>query len=144
MAKPSSSTLMLVAFGVLVFGGLIAFAVFRQVAPSPNDPLAQCLTDKGVKMYGAWYCPHCAAQKEAFGTAFSKVTYVECADPNTKAELQVCKDAGITGYPTWVFPDGSRLEGEQPLDTLAAKAGCQAPTTPTTTSSPSAATPATP
>jgi glutaredoxin len=141
MAKPSSSALMLIGFGVAVFGALIAFAVFHQVAPSPNDALAQCLTDKGVKMYGAWFCPHCAAQKEAFGTAFHNVTYVECAAPD-KSELQVCKDAGITGYPTWVFADGKRLNGEQPLATLAEKAGCDAPSTSGETASPSAATPA--
>jgi len=144
MAKPSSSTLLLIGFGVLVFGGLIAFAVFRQVAPSVNDALAQCLTDKGVKMYGAWYCPHCAAQKEAFGTAFHKVTYVECADTNTKAELQVCKDAGITGYPTWVFPDGTRLEGERRLTELASTSDCAPPPTSSDAAAPSAATPATP
>ena len=134
---------MLVGFGVIVFGALIAFAVFHSVAPSPNDALAQCLTDKGVKMYGAWFCPHCAAQKEAFGTAFHYVTYVECAAAD-KSELQVCKDAGIKGYPTWIYPDGTKLDGEQPLTKLAEKAGCEAPSTSGETSSPSASTPSNP
>jgi thiol-disulfide isomerase/thioredoxin len=99
-----------------------------QVALNPNDPkvvLAQCLTDNGAKMYGASWCPHCAAQKKDFGDAFEKVTYVECAIPgDPQDQTQPCKDAKIVGYPTWVFADGSRVSGEQTLEDLAAKAGC--------------------
>jgi glutaredoxin len=89
-------------------------------------PLAQCLTDKGVKMYGAYWCPHCAKQKKLFGGAFSKVTYVECGVPGESSHQQTkaCDDAKIQSYPTWIFPDGSRVTGEQELESLAKKAGC--------------------
>lgn len=129
MAKLSSSTMMLVGFGVVVFGGLIAFAVFNKAAPSPNDAFAQCLTEKGVKMYGAWWCPHCAKQKALFGSAFDYVDYVECSpnSANKSIVAQECKDAGIEGYPTWTFPDGTELNGEQPLTSLGAKVGCDVP-----------------
>lgn len=107
-----------------------AFAAVRynekQAGPDPRNDLAQCLTDKGVKMYGAYWCPHCSQQKKLFGKSFSKVDYVECAMPgNPQAQVPACKDAGITGYPTWVFPSGDRLSGEQPLADLAEKAGCE-------------------
>jgi hypothetical protein len=97
----------------------------RNQAPDKRNDLAQCLTDKGTKMYGAYWCPHCQAQKKLFGRAFSKVTYIECAVPgNPREQTQACKDANISGYPTWVYPDGSRSNGEQTLSELAEKSGC--------------------
>lgn len=87
--------------------------------------LAQCLSDKGVVMYGAYWCPHCANQKEMFASAWDAVSYVECAQPgNPRAQTKECQDADIEGYPTWVFPDGARLSGERQLAELAEKAGC--------------------
>lgn len=109
------------------------FAYFRiadreAAGPDVRGELAQCLTDKGVKMYGAYWCPHCQAQKKDFGAAFKKVTYVECAIPgDPRAQTQECKDANIQGYPTWVFPDGSRQSGEITLVRLAERAGCAYP-----------------
>ncbi|OGL66527.1 hypothetical protein A2856_02440 [Candidatus Uhrbacteria bacterium RIFCSPHIGHO2_01_FULL_63_20] len=127
MAKLSSSTLLIGAAAVVAIG-LVGFVVSRGSGPGPHDALAQCLTEKGVVMYGAWWCPHCTKQKTLFGTSFSKVNYVECSPGGTKAMSQQCKDDGIEGYPTWVFPDASRLSGEQTLETLALKAGCESPT----------------
>ncbi len=37
---------------------------------------------------------------------------------------EVCQDAGIEGYPTWVFSDGTRLSGDRELSELAEVAGC--------------------
>ena len=106
--------------------GVIVLAVVKGNAPSINDGLAQCLTEKGTKMYGAWWCPHCQAQKKVFGNAFKYVDYVECSDA-AKNMTKQCVDAGITGYPTWVFADGAKLSGEQDFDTLADKTGCELP-----------------
>ena len=89
-----------------------------------TDAFAQCLTDKGVKMYGDYWCPHCINQKELFGSSFEKVQYVECSLPNRGGQNEVCNDAGINGYPTWEFADGSRVEGEMNMENIAAKAGC--------------------
>jgi len=30
-----------------------------------HDAFARCLTDRGVKMYGAFWCPHCVEQKKS-------------------------------------------------------------------------------
>ena len=96
-------------------------------AAAPATPeakaLAECLAAHGVTMYGAFWCPHCAAQKEVFGDAFAQVTYVECSNPD-RTQTQVCIEHKILGYPTWVFPDASRLEGEQTLAQLKEKSGC--------------------
>ena len=92
---------------------------------------AQCLTNKNVTMYGAYWCPHCANQKKLFGTqGFEKVKYVECAVGGPSAQPVLCTEKKIEGYPTWIFPDGSRLQGEISLEELSKKGVCSLPPTP--------------
>lgn len=83
------------------------------------DSFAQCLKEKGITMYGAGWCPHCQNEKKAFGDSFKFVPYVECPD-----EPKRCLDAGVTGYPTWIFPHGEKLVGEQGLQKLSEESGC--------------------
>jgi hypothetical protein len=91
------------------------------------DSFAQCLAAKQAKMYGAYWCPHCAEQKEMFESSFRYVLYVECGVRGSRDEAAVCKDAGIKHFPTWQFADGERREGTQPLPTLGTKTGCPLP-----------------
>ena len=111
-------------FSVAVIIVLIGYAVVAPKPPSVNDAFAQCLTEKGVKMYGAWWCPHCQNQKKLFGTAFQYVDYIECSDPGQRNVRQVCIETDIKGYPTWVFADKSRISGEATFQALADKTGC--------------------
>ncbi|MBU2051586.1 hypothetical protein KKH13_00080 [Patescibacteria group bacterium] len=110
----------------LVLVPLIIYAVFAtpKISSGQYDQLAQCLTDKGTKMFGAYWCSHCANQKRTFGNSFSKINYIECSLPDGKTQTEECQQAGIEGYPTWEFSDGSRLDGEVSLETLAQKSGC--------------------
>lgn len=129
MSKSKQSSYYLYGAAVLVVVGLIVFAANSSVgqsAPSPYDDFASCLTTAGVTMYGAWWCPHCESQKDLFGSAFDHVNYVECSTA-ARTMNQTCRDAGIEGYPTWEFSDGSRASGEQSLETLAQKSGCVLP-----------------
>ena len=98
------------------------------VASGEHLPLAQCLKDKGVVFYGAFWCSHCKAQKAEFGDAVPALPYVECSTPDGKGLTAICVQKAIQSYPTWIFPDGSRLTGEQSLEALAAKSGCAAGT----------------
>ena len=125
MAKITSSQILMGA-ALVVAIGFVAFAVKTGQVPSPATAFAQCLTEKGAKMYGAWWCPHCTKQKVLFGNAFDKVTYVECSDA-TKQMVPLCVSAGIKNYPTWEFADGSRVTGEQSFAALAQKTGCEVP-----------------
>ncbi len=86
------------------------------------DSLAKCLASKGITMYGAYWCPHCQNEKAAFGSSFRYIPYVECAE-----NPQKCLEVGIKGYPTWIFSDGRRFEGEQGLQRLAQESGCPLP-----------------
>ncbi len=100
----------------------------KQESGSPLDRFAKCLTDKGAAMYGVFWCDHCHEQKELFGDSFKYVKYVECVTQDAPRTLiPECKAQGIKHTPTWIFGDGSRLEGTQSLATLASKTGCTAP-----------------
>ncbi len=124
--KKYSSTWVLYGIAVLAVVGLMGFIVMGQAqkADPKMDAFAQCLTEKGVKMFGAWWCPHCKTQKEAFGKSFEKINYTECSAAGTNGMNQICKDAKIEGYPTWEFGDGTRVSGEQALEDLGKKAEC--------------------
>ena len=82
------------------------------------DDFAQCLTDKGIVMWGANSCPHCKAQKADFKGSFDLVTYVDCDQ-----EIQRCIEEGIEGYPTWEI-DGKRIAGKKSLSELSELTGC--------------------
>lgn len=113
---------------VVLVGTWAAYYFFYYRKPvSTLDGFAKCLTSKGAKMYGAWWCPHCAEQKEMFGYAFQYVNYNECSPPGQRTMNDMCKQAGVKNYPTWQYGDGSRVEGTQPLATLAEKTGCKLP-----------------
>jgi hypothetical protein len=88
------------------------------------DTLAQCMTEKGTTFYGAFWCPHCTKQKESLGNSMKYINYVECSLPDKSGQTQVCIDANITSYPTWEFPDGTRVTGVLSPEQLSAKSGC--------------------
>jgi hypothetical protein len=117
--------IVLAAVVVVAAWGAYDYFYYRKV--STLDGFAQCLTEKGTKMYGAWWCPHCADQKEMFGFAFQYVNYTECSPEGQRTMNETCTKAGIKGYPTWQFADGSRVQGPQPLSVLSEKTGCKLP-----------------
>ncbi len=109
---------------------------------SALDNLANCLSEKNVKEYGAFWCPNCAKQEKMFGDSNSilkqKGVYIEC-DPRCKkddqgnlpsacrgieGQAEKCIEEGIDKYPTWIFSDGSKEVGVKELSFLAQKAGC--------------------
>lgn len=102
---------------------LLIATIFLTACQGDADPeleaLAKCLTENGAKFYGAYWCPHCENQKDAFGSAVKYLPYVECTDYQEE-----CAAAGVEGYPTWTFADGSTLVGEQSFGALANAAGC--------------------
>jgi thiol-disulfide isomerase/thioredoxin len=91
---------------------------------------AQCLADEEIAMYGAFWCPHCADQKDIFGkAAFENVDYIEC-DPNHEdGQPELCLAMGIESYPTWERGDGERLLGAQTLEQLEEFSTCELPET---------------
>lgn len=108
---------------VLVLGGKIGSSnISNGSSPGEYDDFAKCLSGNGVRMYGSHLCSHCNNQKALFGASWKFVNYVECA--TTPAGEAACSGAGIRAYPTWVFGDGTKIEGEQSIKQLGAKSGC--------------------
>jgi glutaredoxin len=114
-----------VAVIVVVFiavGGIMAYRSNNNKASVNYDNFAKCLAEKNVVMYGAEWCSHCKAQKEAFGSSFQYIKYVECTTNES-----VCKAKNILGFPTWISDKGELFEGEQSMAKLAEISGCQLP-----------------
>jgi len=86
--------------------------------------LAKQMKDKGISMYGAYWCPHCSRQKELFGQeAWSYINYVECAPKGYGYQPGgICTK--IDGYPTFQNKRGNiKFSGERPLEYLAQEIG---------------------
>jgi len=60
-------TVVLVATGAVIYGK--TSGVTDGASAGTYDTLAQCIADSGAKFYGAFWCPHCQNQKQAFGSA---------------------------------------------------------------------------
>lgn len=113
----------------LVFIGIFSLTSAKNDAGSSEEllALATCISDAGAKFYGAFWCPHCQDQKKDFGDASDALPYVECSTPDGRGQTEVCAQAKIEGYPTWVFANGERLSGHIAIASLAEATGCPAP-----------------
>jgi hypothetical protein len=111
---------------VILFAG--AYFAGRHYKDHKYDAFASCLSSKNAKMYGLYWCPHCAEQKEMFGSSFHNVNYVECAIKDKPGELApACKAAGVKLFPSWQFDGEAPKEGVLSLHALSDKTGCSLP-----------------
>ncbi len=116
---------------LVVIALALGIFIYIRNAPPPYgmyDAFAKCISHTSTTFYGAFWCPHCHDQKNEFGDAAKYLPYVECSLPDASGETKICIDNNVTEYPTWQFPDGSRLIGMQTLQTLSEKTGCPLPT----------------
>lgn len=120
------SVKILALFAIGIIALLVAVFYFFSPANGPGqyDDFAKCLTEKGAKFYGAFWCPHCADQKAAFGNSMKYVNYIECSPPSRNGQYQVCTDAGVNSYPTWIFADGTKENRVLSLQELGEKTSC--------------------
>ncbi len=143
MSKNSKTFFLVVALVVLVSGGLIFMAsrsskdkndtsqnekIEGDVAGASTEGnnysaqyienLAKTLTEKGMVMYGAYWCHHCQDQKKAFGDAVKYIDFVECDSKGQNANPDECVAQGIESYPTWVY-QGKKYTGYKTLSELA-------------------------
>ena len=115
----------IVAVVVAILAGLFWFTRHKQ--NRRMDAFARCLGDRGAKMYGAYWCPHCADQKEMFGSSFEYAPYIECGIKGSRNLNPVCTQANVKHFPTWEFADGTRVEGAHALEFLGQTTGCPLP-----------------
>lgn len=117
-----------IAFYVVVLALFaLAYLAGRYYKNHKYDSFAKCLASKQAKMYGLYWCPHCADQKRMFGTSFHYVPYVECAIRGSKEMAPECKTAGVKLFPSWEFGTEPPKEGVMSLEELSQKSGCSLP-----------------
>lgn len=109
--------------GLVIFGAIVGLLAYQGSKPGKYDTFAQCIADSGATYYGAFWCPRCQEQKAMFGRSGNLLPYVECSQPDRK-QTQICIDNDITGYPTWIFADGTRQPGMLSLEQLAQATNC--------------------
>jgi hypothetical protein len=116
----------------LIWGGIILLFVLAYVAGweyknHRYDGFAKCLASRQARMYGLYWCPHCAEQKAMFGKAFQYVPYVECAIKDSHELAPACKAADIKLFPSWQFDSTPPIPGVFPMQELSDKTGCSLP-----------------
>lgn len=109
---------------VLALAAGIIWLIRTPGKPGKLDTFASCIKDSGATFYGAFWCPHCQNQKAMFGSSARLLPYIECSTPDGNNQLQICGDAGVTGYPTWKFPDDTVETGEVSLERLSELTSC--------------------
>jgi len=112
---------------VLLTGLLLIAGCSSDYTREQLDSLASCLKEKGIKEYGAFWCPNCAKQQKMFGSSYDIIkegVYVECDPRGDNSQAELCIEKEIGKYPTWDFPNGERLIGVQQFEILAEKSGC--------------------
>lgn len=115
-------------YGVIVALLAAAFLGGRYYRDHRYDSFAKCLAAHQAKMYGLYWCPHCADQKAMFGAAFHYVPYQECAMKEKPGEMAAaCKAAGVKLFPSWQFGNNPPVEGVFSLQELSDKSGCTLP-----------------
>ena len=111
---------------VALFAG--AYLAGRYYKNHKYDSFAKCLAGNGARMYGLYWCSHCADQKREFGSSFRYVSYVECASEDNPHELTpACKAAGVNQFPSWQFGSDPPRVGVLTLQELSQKTGCSLP-----------------
>lgn len=125
------STIITISLIVLVIAGILFFSSSDNkqaaVPSSEMDTFAQCISDSEAILYGAWWCPHCEEQREMFGVSEQFLPYQECSLPNSKNQNLICKKAEIQVYPTWIFRDGTKVEGSLSFDEISKHTNCPLP-----------------
>ena len=80
---------------------------------------AKFLSEKNIKMYSAYWCPHCHDQKQLFGKqAVNELTVVECAQDGKDNQHELCREKQIEGFPSWEIK-GEIYSGVKNLNDLA-------------------------
>jgi len=106
---------------------VVAYVGFWYYNNHRYDAFAKCLASAQTKMYGLYWCPHCAEQKAMFGKSFRYVPYVECAIKGSRELAPACQAAGVKLFPSWQFGSNPPVEGVFPMQELSDKTGCSLP-----------------
>jgi len=116
------------ALGHLHFLQLVPEGEAPEEGESSEDlvEFAKLLTQSGTVVYGATWSADSSEQRRLFQDGAKYLPFVNVTNPD-RTPNQLAAQHQITVYPTWVFDDGSRLEGMQSLATIALRSGLTIP-----------------
>lgn len=109
--KTLAIRIFLFALIVVAIVVIMRVVVKASMVTGKYDSFATCLVKKDLKFFGAFWCPHCQAQKREFGGSAKLLPYIECSTPDGQGVKPICQDNKIEGYPTWVYPQAITVEG---------------------------------
>ncbi len=98
----------------------------EEVAAPDLVALAQALTAANVKLYGAAWAADSTQQRELFEDGGDFLPFIEVTNPDRMLN-QIGSLENITVFPTWKFPDGSRVEGVLGINEIADRSGVTIP-----------------
>lgn len=87
---------------------------------------AKALADTSTILYGANWHAETSQQRRIFEDGGKYLPYVNVTNAD-RSPNEIAIQNNITVYPTWVFPDGSRLTGTQSLATISQRSGVEIP-----------------
>ncbi len=106
---------------------IVAMATTPEGEAAPDlVGFAKALTTAGVKFYGAAWCPACTEQKRLFEDGAQFLPFIEVTNADRTLN-EIGEENDIEVFPTWVFPDGTRLTGVQTLSDLSQRSGVAIP-----------------
>jgi len=82
-----------------------------------EEKTVKCIAEKSV-IYSSLNCGACKTQKQIFGAHYNLINEIDCF-----YESQKCKDAGISGTPTWII-NNKQYQGVQSIQRLKELTGC--------------------
>jgi len=113
-------TVVIIVIGIIVLAVTTSQKIAKEdsISSVGLEKITQVLNARGVKFYGASWCPHCATQKSWFRKSAKNLPYIECSTAGAGSpQTQICVDAKIESYPTWEFANGTRISTElMPVD----------------------------
>jgi uncharacterized membrane protein len=125
------------AITAVIFAGVLAFITYTmQTGAIPSgkyDTFAQCIYEKGFRMYGSATCVFCARQRALFGDSVEYIKEIECDPRNADNESERCITKNVERTPTWIIEDteGNDIKRFEPgvlsLETLSVESGCVLP-----------------
>ncbi|MEK6872455.1 MAG: hypothetical protein AABW90_00400 [Nanoarchaeota archaeon] len=101
---------------IIFFGGTIYSQTKK---PGSYDEFAQCLTEKGVKVYGNDFCQYTTKQFNYFGKSKQYLNYIKCSE-----NKELCDSKDITTTPTWEI-NNELYSQVQTFERLEAITGCK-------------------
>jgi len=126
-----SAIILAILLGVFIY--LIHAGLGQSEQGEKYNSFAQCLYERGVRMYGSATCSFCAKQRALFGDSFHYIQEIECDPRNPNPETERCIAKNILHTPTWILEDemGNDIHRFNPgvvsFEKLSEISGCELP-----------------